>query len=187
MDRILIFTLIIVFLFIYTPRQVTAQVSQVLSVTATVPVSDVWLEAVANNSQIYVDIGQNKKNKESSLSIIVVIRGPGLEKLENRRIKSDIFLNGKFFSSVVNDGIFSLPIREKGDYHFIFTDITWDRQIKLKEDIGVLANEGSLQLDQPRTNILSALKTFFLSTKMYITNSAKNINRIAFLTGKQIK
>ncbi len=171
-QRLVLTLVFITLLLILTTSLVEAQV---LSVTATVPVSDVWAEAIVKNSKVLsVWDGQE-------LSYFVRVIGLDYEILDNHKVQLQVFLDDQLVTALTQESKdftkFSFIPKEEGRYHLIFTDITWDRHIELKE----------LEFDQPRIKIFNALDTFFLLSSMYIDESVPNIIRTAFVTGKPTK
>ena len=97
MGRKLVLTLVIALLFILTSRPVAAEV---LSVTATVPVSDIWAEAIANNSQISLRFD----TKEQKFYYAVWLKGLDYETLKNHTVKMEVFLDKALISTIIQTG-----------------------------------------------------------------------------------
>ena len=126
----------------------TQALAQNINVTATVPVSDLWAEAIAQNSQILATF----EGQELRLSVLV--KGLDNETLKNHKVKMEVFSGDKLLTTITGNDepvVFSFTPQKIGHYRFVFTDITWERAVKLKE----------FELSQPRIKIFKDLETFF--------------------------
>jgi len=172
MGRKLFLTLFIVLKLAIYPDLAAAQV---LNITATVPVSDIWAQAITQNAHIF------SAREGEGFIYFVQLRGPNYEVLDNHTVRLEIFSNNKLIKTSTQKTkrfamFYFLPSREE-NYTFIFTDITWDRKIKIKEE----------NLTYPFINIFNAFKTPFLLSSTYTNTVMPIIAKNAFFTGKPIK
>ncbi len=148
--------------------------SQVLS--STVPVSDLWAETLASNSQVLSAWGRQE------LSYFVRVRGLDYEILNNHKVQLRVFLDNQLVASLTQESKgftkFSFIPKEEGEYRLIFTDITWDRHIKLKEERLIYP---------PRIKIFKAFETLFLLSNAYTNTNIPMIATSVFVAGNPIK
>lgn len=149
--RVLLAELVAVFIIFFLVMPTTQAYAQVLNISATVPVSDLWAQAIVRNSEVF-SVTQGKET-----AYFVILRGPNDELLDNHIVQMEIFSEDKlvetFIQKTTGFARFSFLPRKDKNYTVVFTDITWEQRIKIKQEKLV---------NQRRINIFKALKTYFL-------------------------